>query len=147
MQNAKCKISFPFSVLRFPLNLTIRSWGANLQQRVEDVVQRDDPDKVKETDCYDYRHKYLYETLAPIAHIVRCKERADHITHAVYDTEGVIYIAHNHKYRQRERCGKQNYKTFNGICRNQVHSHKPQRYGKDKVTDTNVDVASVEADK
>ncbi|MBO7303423.1 MAG: hypothetical protein J6U68_04475, partial [Clostridia bacterium] len=33
-------------------------------------------------------------------------------------------------------CGKQNYEALNGICRNQVHSHKPQRNGKDKVADT-----------
>ena len=110
-------------------------------------MQRDNSDKVAETDGDYNRHKYLDEILAPIRHIVRCEERAYHIAYAVNYTKSIIDIAHNHKYRQRERCGEQNYEALDSVCRNQVHSHKPQRYGKDKVADTNIDVASVEADK
>ena len=97
-------------------------------------MQRDNSHKVAEADGDNHRHKDFYEILAPIRHIVRCEERAYHIAYAVNYTKGIIDIAHNHKYRQRERCGKQNYEALDCVGYNHIHSHQPKSYRQDKVS-------------
>ena len=114
---------------------------------VEQVVERYDAHKVGKADYDQYRDECLDEALTPADHIVRGKERTDDVARAVQQTEHIIDLSVKHKDSERKRSGNENDEILYDVCRNDVHTHRPQGDGKYKIADADIDVTSVEAYK
>ena len=78
---------------------------------------------------------------------MRGEERADDVAHAVEQTEHIIDLTVEHKDREREWSGDENHEILDDVCRNDVHTHRPQRDGEYQIADADVDVAAIEADE
>ncbi len=122
-----------------------KSLFPDCHHRVEDVVQRYDADKVGEAYQNDDCRKSLDEAFAPADEIVRCDERADDIAYSVQQSEHVGDLPVEHEHSERERRSDKYHESFDDVRRNDVHAHRPKRYGEYQIAYSYINIAAVEA--
>lgn len=76
--------------------------------------------------------------------VVRSEQRTDDVADAVRNTEQIVDLAVNHKYGKREGCCDEYNESLYGVCRHDIHLHRPQRDGEYQIPDADVYVSAVE---